>query len=356
VSAAVLTLRWLFTTRPFVRSAYLFDLLIPVALLSIGLVTIGASRIEALRQAAERESLLAGWAAQSAAVRIAAALELAQSGAVDVAIPRLEAAVDREMPESDVRAALPLLARWLAAEDLAPYGYFARGLLRMHAGQTQAGLADLATAVRSRPEEARWRGLYGLWLAKAGRVEDAYPLLRDAVVDPSCDPMIVLECGTLLLRRGEVREAEVLAEVAVRALPGASRPHAVLAAARFLAGSNVEASGALNAALQADSSDTLAHAVQAAVLLWEGSAREALTLVRDAAASTIERPGYLAALEGWALAELGYEHEAALAFAQAREHDPGLVSMVTRMQQGLLDRQLDTPAREIGRLLTWLAT
>jgi predicted Zn-dependent protease len=100
--------------------------------------------------------------------------------------------------------------------------------------------------------------------------------------------------------------------------------------------------------------DTMTQAIQAALLLRNGKASEALSLLRDATASTIERPGFLAALEGRALAALGREQEAKLAFAEARERDPNLAAMLRRMRQGLIENHLDTTAAEVDAVLAEL--
>jgi tetratricopeptide (TPR) repeat protein len=355
LGAAAFCVRWLVTVRPVVRSAYLFDLLIPLALLSIGLVGLGANRIEAVRQAAEREALLAGWVARGAAAQIVVALTLAQAGSADASIRLLEAAVDREMPEPDVRAAHAALARWLASTDLSPCGYFARGLLRVHNGQSQAALADLEQAVRVRPDETRWQGRYAMWLARAGRDEEALPRLEAAVNQPDVESLVRLEFASLLLRRGQAREAEAQARQVAQALPGASRPLALLAAAKCATGATREALDTLQAVALPDPDDLAAPAVRAAALLRAGKESEALNVLRDAAASTVARPGFLAALEGWALAVLAREQEAALAFAQARERDPRLAAVLLRMRQGLLDNHLDGPARELTTLIEHLA-
>lgn len=351
LGALAFTIRWLITVRPVVRSAYLLDLLIPVALLGMGMVGLGASRMEALRQTAARESLLAFWSARSAAAQAAGALELARAGQLERAIPQLEAAVDRAMPEAEVRATLRVLARWLAADELAPIGAYARGLLRVHAGQLQTGLADLETAVKRRPAEAHWQGVYGQWLACAGQDDAADPLLAAATERQPVEPAAALAYALLLLRRGDPHAAERAARLAAERMPGAARPLAALAAAQELLGTREEASASLHAALALDPYDTLAQAVRAVALLRRGSAEEALSSVHDAAAGTSERTGYLAAIEGWALSALGRDQEARLAFAQAQELEPSLTARLTRLRQGLIESNLDEAAREVEALL-----
>ena len=354
LGAIAFTVRWFATVPSGVRSAYVFELLIPVALLSLGMVGLGASWVEAARQAVERESLLALWASRSAAAQMAAALDLAQQGQVETAAEHLETVADRPMPDTDVRAASAVLARWLASERLAPYGYMGRGLLRAHAGQLPAALADFDAAVRLRPDDVRWQGLYGTWLARSARDDEAYPRLQQADA-ASAEPLVTLELALLALRRGDADRAEALAQKVARAMPGASRPLGVLAAARFLQGATESCKEALREVLLPDAQDVLTRTAQACMLLRDGQAEEALNVTRDTAASEVERPGYLAAVEGWALTALGNEREAAIAFADARSRDPQIVRTLGRMRQGLADHHFEASARELDVLLAGIA-
>jgi Flp pilus assembly protein TadD len=337
VAAALAGTVWWLLAIPLIRRQdYLYLLLIPLALVGVGLALLGSSRAEAQRQVMLTETLLAAWRAQRAPARIAEALGRARAGDEVGARATLLGAVTRPLPEEEYRAALAALAPWQANEGWRPLVGYARAELHAHADRIEAAVTELAQVIARLPSDDAAHHLLGQLHLRAGRYAEAVAALRQAAALRPDAALYQSDLAWALLRAGELSEAEAAARRAV-ALAPASAGRAALAAARLLRGALDDADAVLanTAPLETGQPEVV---VRAALLLRRGEPVEALRVLAPLA-TMFEPPAIVVALEGWAALALGNLPGGRAALADARGRDPLLAGCGERLAHALEDLQ-----------------
>jgi tetratricopeptide (TPR) repeat protein len=204
-------------------------------------------------------------------------------------------------------------------ENIRARNNLAAALLEAH--QTEAGLAELRTALQLKPDQPDLLRNLAQAEFQAGQVKEALTHIEQAQqIDPSSVP------GWILL--GEVRVRADLPELAVEAYTQARqmRPESIAASyglgeALFLAGRNTEALTILAQLRQEAAGYRDLHLTYGAALLDAGKAEQALAEF-DAALAQEPPTAKVLHLRALALLELGRRAEGAEAVRRTLEHTP----------------------------------
>jgi Flp pilus assembly protein TadD len=204
-------------------------------------------------------------------------------------------------------------ACWLARNNLAN-DLFAEG-------KTAEAIAELETALRTRPDDPRLLANLGHALLRTGRAEEAEPLLRKAIaVDPAYAPARNT-LGVLLFEGGRTDEAIREYEEAIRIDPASGEAHNNLAEALIYRGRTAEAAPHLDRAIRLQPAYPEAHNNRGIALSRMGLLEQA---IREYDEAIRLRPLYAEAHynAGIDLDSLGRFEEAAARYRRAIEIRP----------------------------------
>jgi TolB-like protein/Flp pilus assembly protein TadD len=165
----------------------------------------------------------------------------------------------------DLRRAEGLVGQALAAKPRSAYGHFVKGFVLHAQNRWQEAVPEFETALAL--DRNMVDALHELAACKifTGSIDDAIPLVEEAIRLSPCDPDIGLryfQIGTVHLLRSRTDEAIVWLEKARRTMPASPSNHSWLASAYALKGETEPAAAELAEARKLDGGDlfsSIAH-------------------------------------------------------------------------------------------------